>query len=236
MIVNGPFFWGSLVLFSLQLGCGLRTVRYFLPAGTSEPTGYGLYSYVLFAHPPSDQEMPAYRAIVKAYLQMLAEGPTTPAQPELLNATFLPVKRRMRPQLSQLGTKRSSNMPSDEQLEHLIRETYDYDRAGEFLDKLKHVHTGGPYIVSNRTALSLATGLQETYLDQDITACGSSPEFAGAWVRLFERSAAEQNWSSKKLSVFTMDLIAIISKAGEQVSIAEPAIQRAIKLVTSFVR
>jgi hypothetical protein len=162
---------------------------------------------------------------------MLTQGSPTPSRPESLNATFLPVKRGLQTELNQFSTARSGKL-SDEQLDHVIRDLYDYDRAGELLEKLQHSHTGGPYIVSNRTALSLANGVQEPYLDQDITACGASPEFAGPWVRIFERISAEQNWASQKLNVFAIDLIAALSTAGEQVGIAAPAIQQAIKLIS----
>ncbi len=126
-------------------GEALVSTRALLSPAAHEAPGYGLYSYVLFAAPPTDQEAELFDAILKSYLTLLRSQDTLERRfPEQfpharLNVTYVPVLQAIPDDFDQREL--------DDQVAW-IRNHYDYDRAFAFLSRLRALPDADPSLQS----------------------------------------------------------------------------------------
>ena len=156
------------------------TGRALLVGDQDEPTGYGLYSYVLFESPPNAETKPLYLAIISACLKEVPDldglkrkYPNT----KTLNAMFIPVKVFPLEQPgynSVTGDSIDSKVPKSEHTElkltaEKILEQYNYDRAQTILHRLSKIYrNGGPYLVSSLDRVSSKSRISPS-LFQDLS-------------------------------------------------------------------
>jgi hypothetical protein len=167
--------------------------RSFLRPNEQEGKGYGLYSYILFAHPPRNSDREAYRALVQIYLSQFrpkeeyesrpnASGTSVnsnaprpisenPIESGHLNVIFLPVKAGIADCIAPKAEGDDGKAQQD-----CIIDKYDYRRASNLLRELdmlqplaKHRHIQGPYIVSTLVPIDRIRTANFVYLNQDLT-------------------------------------------------------------------
>jgi len=147
-----------------------------------EDQGYGLYSYLLFASPPTHATRDRYQAAVTAYLEFISPIKVLEEylQRRQLNITYLPLTvslpERILPQEST----------------QWILEHYNYTRARILLSTLPGAHSEGPYIVSSRKPLRVGKILAEPYLYQDLS--WVPPRLVELWVKAFLNQATQERF------------------------------------------
>src|SRR5262245_5165938 len=164
-----------------------ETGRAFLVGAQPEDRGYGLYSYLLFGSPPTDNTRDRYRAAIITYLELI---PARTAIEEFLprhqlNITYLPIK---------------VNPPEDLSLkEHTewILTYYNYTRARVLLGALPGIHREGPYIASSPKPLSSAELLSGSYLYQDLSSV--PPSLVQLWIKEFLNQAGQEHFEKKRV-------------------------------------
>jgi hypothetical protein len=168
----------------------------FLLPATSEPPGYGLYTYLLLGAPPGEGARERHRKVVEAYLELV------PALVELeryvprasLNVAYLPV--RMSP---------GETVSADRVLDR-----YDHARARSLLRLLPGDRRDGPYLVSTLTPLGAAVNAPSRYLVQDLSAV--PPHLATTWVKEFlNQTAQERFWEERTAQALAMRLRLTVS-------------------------
>jgi len=179
-----------------------------LPNG-SEPTGYGLYSYLLFDTPPRDDfERVRYLKALESYLLMI--------QPidELEH-----YKRRSELNLTLIPVKRNIDFPAElsrpERLAKTVEQVmaaYDYARASALLANIgRPPLQGGPFLVAMKPA---ASDSGELFLFLDMSRV--TPKLVWDWVRAFCALAAQTpTWGEvevTKLALNTRNAIAVAAK------------------------
>ena len=126
--------------------------RALLLPTSSEPKGYGLYSYLLFDTPPKDDlERERYLKSLESYLLVLQpiEELERHRRRSELNITLIPVKRNI-----ELPDDLSSRTQAAKAAEQVLS-VYDYARASALLANLgKQVVQSGPFLVSVRPTVS----------------------------------------------------------------------------------
>lgn len=177
-----------------------RTGWYFLLDGKSEVKGYGLYSYLLFASPPHDQESRSrYLKIIEAYLTYLPHIKQLEKYflPTDLNITYLPLTKG----------------PPKKITPQWVLEHYDYARALHLLRDAPEISKDGPYLLSTFNPLS-NNPLTKPYLKQDLAHV--PPDLVWAWTREFlNQTAQEHFWEEKSLTKIQLNLrttVAILAK------------------------
>ncbi|WP_141654400.1 hypothetical protein [Candidatus Nitrospira nitrosa] len=176
-----------------------RTGRTLLVDNQAETAGYGLYSYVLFASPPTAQTKPLYIAIISACLTEFPDlGRLTPEHSsESLNVIHLPVRRNI-------------SAPRAEE----ILEYYSYERAQTILGQFSRIQkNGGPYLLSSlapvsdshRYSPSLYQDLSAVYL---VSNPGAHTDIAKDWVLSFvEQVNRPKVWDRATLATFTDEIL-----------------------------
>lgn len=163
-----------------------------------EETGYGLYSYVLFESPPTDEDKPIYLAVISACLKKYPDlgGLAKKYRPESLNALHIPVTR---------------NIVESEAEEFLKR--YNYGRARVLLNRLSKIkRNGGPYVVSSLAPLSHSNETNP-FLYQDLSAVrfvsgqDSQTRMASTWVHDFISGVSSpRGWDQATLGRFGKEM------------------------------
>jgi hypothetical protein len=160
----------------------------------TEAPGYGLYSYVLFESPPTDEDKPIYLAVISACLKEYPAlgGLVQKYRPESLNALHLPV------------TGDSAESKAEEFLQR-----YNYGRARALLNQLSKIkRNGGPYLVSSISPLSNNNGTNP-FLYQDLSAVrfvssqDDQTRMASTWVLDFISGVSSPRaWDRAALGTF----------------------------------
>jgi hypothetical protein len=204
----------------------LETARDFLVPGQSEADGFGLYSYLLFGSPPTQESRDRYVAAIAAYLNFIArradiEQHVPPAE---LNVVYVFVKAAPPPSVAEIG---AGDLPpgSDMGAAEWVLAHYDFARARGLLHRLGGAaHVDGPYIVSALTPVGDAGEPTGARLDQDLS--HAPPEFAAAWVKTFLSQSAQRNsWDGTALQQAALTLRESLSVAAKQ----WPTVQRGLE-------
>jgi hypothetical protein len=213
----------------------LATARAFLTGGSPgteqyvpgsfwvaprEAIGYGLYSYIVLEHPPSEAVSETYLSLVTSFLQMFTDVQILDrAIPKKnLNVTYLPV-RPMRVQ------------QKDESLAQWALANYDYGRAIVLMNVAGLKPSSGPYIISALEPLSRRNRGARIVFLQDLS-----------WVpaRLMPlyledfRSAVSRNssWTQRSLDAVMLDMRTVIARLAEEKRVAVPTLADFIRLVS----
>ena len=196
----------------VPVGPQYTAARAFLIAKQPEGAGYGLYSYLLFAAPPTPATRDLYRAAVTAYFEYLQPVEQLQAyrSRERLNVTYVPVKEP--PPRAVATFEGGATDPAGATA--WVLEHYDYARADVLLSTLGGTPHDGPYLVSCLRALSVSDE-PGTYLRQDLS--GTPPEFVRAWLGEFLRQAATPaDWNRTSLSKFVLTLRTAAAVSGSR--------------------
>jgi hypothetical protein len=199
--------------------------RALLLPTSSEPKGYGLYSYLLFDTPPKDDlERERYLKSLESYLlvlQPIAELERYRRRSEL-NITLIPVKRNV-----ELPDDLSSPKQAFQAAEQVLA-AYDYARASVLLANLgKQAVSSGPFLVSMRPAVSNPGTL---FLFFDMSRV--TPKLVWDWVRAFcSLAAQERSWSEIELKRLALNIRNILAVAAKTTPEVLGALQQWIQVV-----
>jgi Carboxypeptidase regulatory-like domain len=171
--------------------------RGILLHASSEDTGYGLYSYLLFGSQPNTASRPRYEETLKGYLQILPPLATLALPRNQINITYAPVTDGVVG--FDLQTQTTAQMES-------LRDHYDYGRASGLLARLGGGPLlNGPYLASVLTPLSTASQPPQHVLFQDLTSIPIT--LIAPWIKHFMTQAAtEQFWEDATISRFVLEL------------------------------
>lgn len=189
--------------------------RAYLTADSVEPPDYGLYSYILFAAPPTDATHARYESTVRAYLNI----PTIASlerdlQKQQINATFIPV----------------DSTPSADNVESILNR-YDYARARVILRILPGSNTTGPYLVSSTLPVLASDTLPREVFWQDLGSV--PPQLIGLWVEeFFYESASPEGYRGDWKESWTLRVRTAIAQAAE----GWPKVKGALDEYMSWVR
>jgi hypothetical protein len=179
--------------------------------GKREAPGYGLYSYLLLAAPPTDLSRPRYAAAVAYFLTQIPDiqsfsNDRTPSQ---LNISYL-----------LLTAEAASPMSVDWVLDH-----YDYARSQVLLSAIQGSHPQGPYVVSTAGPLSGRTSIDKNCLYQDLS---SVPDrIIPLWLKEFTEQAAQKCfWEQRNVAQFLLRLRTSIA------SISDTPVNQVTAMVT----
>jgi hypothetical protein len=176
-----------------------ETGRTFLLKGTSEQSGYGLYSYLLFGSAPEVSSRGRYLEAINAYLTIInsVDDLKDYVPVSKLNVTYLPIKLPSPPKPTAAW----------------ILENYDFARARAILDELPGDYHAGLYLVSALRPLTDTQTKPDHYLFQDLTTVPDKPpELISWWVREFLNQAAQERfWNTKNAELLELRLRTTIS-------------------------
>lgn len=190
---------------------GLITGRRFLLPDETEPSGYGLYSYLLLSAKPQDEEeTKRYLKTLEASLQIMnqLQALGRHVRPGQLNATHIPL------------TELPKGKEDDPDFVKKVLAAYDFARAQVLLNKFVKTYDRGPYLISVKTLLTQAPEPVPLHILQDFT--GVVPELAARGVKNFGFLAAQQRtWteqSMRDLAFKSRNLVAIAGKETPKVA------------------
>ena len=190
--------------------------REYLPGNQSETSGYGLYSYVLFAEPPTSDTTNQYLELIKSFQELV---PDINALKDIvpmdgLNITYFPVT--VPPQTEQA----SSAVAPEWLLEH-----YNYARAKSLLAKLNGPHGRNLYLISTLKPLSEAGIAVKPYADQDLS--WVPPELVRIWIReFFVQTSQEKFWQPRTGEALILRMRTVIAIAANGLPGVEDALRR----------
>ena len=170
--------------------------RGFLVNGLSEDDGYALYSYILMASKPTDDDKARVLAIIQAYLDTLQPAKSLEsngASRHAINIMYIPV-------IEFPNEARDDQSPSAEWL----LEHYDYARATVYLSKLKIKSAGGgPILTSCDVAVGTRNGaVHEAHFDLS----NVPPTVVRAWVGEFLNATSKSTVDEVAKPSWTMNL------------------------------
>jgi|GEM_PF-1723664 len=191
------------------------------------PSGYGLYSYLLFDTPPkNDWERERYLKALEAYLLVLRPIKELEQymRPSELNLTLIPVRREIA-----LPEDLSSPRQTAQAAE-MVLSAYDYARANAFLAKLgKPSVRNGPFLLAMASDATDG-GMASLFFDMSHV----SPTLVWDWVRAFCMLATQERSRGKigltRLALHTRNVIAVAAKDLEPVTESLPNWIRVIKI------
>jgi hypothetical protein len=205
----------------------LISTRALLPAAAHEAPDYGLYSYVLFAAQPTDQETDLFDAVLESYLTLLRNQDTLESRfpdefPHVrLNVTYVLVQQAPPPDFDQREL--------DDQVAW-IRNHYDYDRAFAFLTRLRALPDADPslkngtvLIVSCRRPLSGKEDPRPGF-QQDLSAVPA--RFVPRRMRIFASQTMQpRDYNSHSVALLQLDLRIGIARAAGGLEAVSAAIK-----------
>ncbi|MGO9420816.1 hypothetical protein [Roseiarcus sp.] len=205
----------------------LISTRALLPPAAHEAPDYGLYSYVLFAAPPTDQETDLFDAILKSYLTLLrSQDRLERCCPEAfphprLNVTYVPVQQAP---------------PGDFHQRELndqvawIRNHYDYDRAFAWLTRLRDLPDADP---SLRDGAVWIVSCQRPLGGKEDPRPGFQQDLSAVPVRFIERrmrifasqTMQPRDYNPHSVALLQLDLRIGIAQAAEGLEAVSAAIK-----------
>jgi hypothetical protein len=199
--------------------------RALLLPSSSEPKGYGLYSYLLFDTPPKDDlERERYLKSLESYLLVLQpiEELERYRRRSELNITLIPVRRNV-----ELPDDLSSPRQASQAAEQVLA-AYDYARASALLADLgKQMVQSGPFLVSLRPTVS-SPGTLFLFFDMSRV----TPKLVWDWVRAFcSLAAQERSWSEIELTRLALNIRNILAVAAKTTPEVLGALQQWIQVV-----
>jgi len=209
-------------------GEALISTRALVLPAAHEASGYGLYSYVLFAHPPTDQETQLFDAILKAYLTLLPSQETLESRfpdefpPARLNVTYVPIRRAPPDDFDQ-------REPDDRIA--WIRNHYDYDRAFAFLTRLRglpdadpSLRSGAAWIVSCQHPLGGKEDPRPGF-QQNLSAV--PPRLIPQRIGIFASQTTQpRDYNPYSIALLELDLRIAIAQAGDGLEAVSAAIKK----------
>lgn len=189
--------------------------REYLPGNQRETSGYGLYSYVLFAEPPTSATRDRYLMVIKSFQELVPNinllKQTIP--PERLNITYFPVTTAL-PVEPETGS-----ITPEWLLDH-----YNYARATGLLAKLAGDHVYEVYLVSVLKPLSEVDVAVKPYAEQDVSSV--PPELVRIWVReFFVQTSQETFWQPRTGEMLVLKLRTAIAVAAQGLPEVEGALR-----------
>jgi hypothetical protein len=190
-----------------------------LPSYTKEGVGYGLYSYALLSHKPSDNEKPAYRAFIRAFLGLPTASGLGKYLPRFkINITYIP---------QIVAFKDSETTPVEKQVD-LVLDRYDYARAVALLSRFPNSPNAGPTITSVLKPLSEDAD-PHPVLFQDLSM--AQPDLMEAYVSEFVRQAAQRDFSkARALPSFELKLRNLLEVTANGLGLSNDAVKSWISL------
>lgn len=168
--------------------------------GKHEASGYGLYSYLLFASPPNDFMRPRYAEAIRFFLSQI---------PSI--QSFSSVRKQSQLNVGYLPLTAESPLPMTVDW---VLENYDYARAQVLLSALDGSHPDGPYIISTDRPLSDLALLKTDYLYQDLSSVPA--RMIPLWLREFTEQAAQERFSKTRTGAqFVLRLRTNIARISE---------------------
>ncbi|MBN1594669.1 hypothetical protein JW933_01955 [candidate division FCPU426 bacterium] len=173
-------------------GCATMPIKGVQETGTDylvgtqeQAPGYGLYSYVLFVSPPTEQNQERYLKTIRTFLDWPKAGEAEPYfKPARLNLTALPVK----------------DMPPEQTTAEEVLAIYNYPRAQAMLKCLPEQtwQASGPFLVSVCQPLRVGDIYEEHYLFQDLSRV--PPDLIRLWMDDFKKQVAKPRfWETDAL-------------------------------------
>jgi hypothetical protein len=194
-------------------GPPLQTTHAVLIAPALEPSGFGLYSYILLGSPPSPARRAAYLRMFESVLTMTPPlASVTTARPvSALNLTLLLVRRPGQTRVTESA--------------EWVLDHYDYGRSGGLLAKLtSRPLTAGPYLCSTLQPILDDRVVVDHFLFQDLTIVPD--EVIPGYVDAFKRQAAKPDfWRADMMEKFALDLRTTIAIAARAVEPLQTALQ-----------
>jgi hypothetical protein len=190
-----------------ESGPALLSGRTFLLTGKKEPEGYGLYSYILFGAPPTnDIERERFLKGLESYLMVVQpiEELEFYRDPHELNITLIPLKAPIDLNRNVAESKQARELASK------LLGIYDYARAQVLLVEFGLDPTSnGPVLVSKRQ-LTAPTQADRTVFDMSRVA----PTLISQWTKAFCNLATqESSWTEATLRIFALNVRNIIAVA-----------------------
>jgi len=196
--------------------------RAFLVGHEPEAQGYGAYSYLLLASPPTSASRDRYLAVITAYLDFIprrAEDADYIPESQL-NLTYALLTESAPPAV--LDMRAGGQSEGDQQAAQWVLDHYNYARAQAILHILPGAHADGPYIVTALLPLTDRAALSGAFMEQDLTHI--PPEFAVTWVKIFIGRAAQAGWPADRLQTATVNLRQALAVAADE----WPAVQKSL--------
>ena len=188
----------------------------FLLQNQAEEAGYGLYSYALLAHKPSAAELPAYRAFMRAIVDLptaAALGHYVPK--ERINLTSIPVTGEPPP-----------GIDPDAEVDFILGH-YDYARSSVILASLPKRTGGGPALISVLKPIDPAAR-PIPVLVQDLT--HAQPGLMATYVANFVSQAGQDHfWQESTLGQFALSLRNSLETAAVGLGMSKTAVDSWIK-------
>ena len=161
-----------------------------------ETSGYGLYSYVLFPAPATDDTRNLYLQTIKACLKTKSVETLQRSGLSLnqLHVIYLPVLQNPRT----LSQNKIEQMDLQQWSEWVL-DQYDFSRAKDILNQLPRVQGRGPFIVSTKLPVSVSPLRARDHMLQDLSSIpATNPNVAFFWVRDFLSLASDsQEWQTR---------------------------------------
>jgi hypothetical protein len=201
----------------------VETGREFLLSGDHEKPGYGLYSYLLWANNPSEQDRKRFVSVIAAFLSIPrakveegselavdSEGRQVAAaesvNPQNLNVAYIPV----------------SALPPAQVTAEWVLDHYDVVRARILLARVPKSLHGGPYIVSTLRPLRANLTVGEHCLFQDLSSPSITDDLAYQWIQLFQSQASQQEfWKPNMMASFTLGVRDQIGSLADKIPAAK---------------
>lgn len=184
-----------------------------------EIAGYGLYSYVLLTHYPSDAERPRYLALLKAMVALpTAAGLQQSLEAACVNITYLLVK----------SSPSDWEQKSIEGRADYLIDNYDYARAAAISATLSQVGNVGPSIVSFLHPINFHEPPRPALIS-DLS--HAQPTLIADYVQVFkDRVAKPQFWAPDVLSQFALGLRNILETMAVGIGMSKDAVTDWIKI------
>lgn len=201
----------------------VETGRAFLLSGDHEKPGYGLYSYLLWANHPSDQDRKRFLSVIAAFLSIPraaveegtemavdSQGHSVPAaeavQAQNLNVAYIPV----------------TALPPAQVTADWVLDHYDVARARILLARVPKSLHGGPYIVSTLHPLRANLAVGEHCLFQNLSSPTITDDLAYQWIQLFQSQAAQKDFSKPNtMANFTLNVRDQIGSLADKIPAAK---------------
>lgn len=201
----------------------VETGRAFLLSGDHEKPGYGLYSYLLWANNPSDQDRKRFLSVIAAFLSIPraaveegtemvvdSQGHSVPAaeavQSQNLNVAYIPV----------------TAVPPAQVTADWVLDHYDVARARILLSRVPKSLHGGPYIVSTLHPLRANLAVGEHCLFQNLSSPTITDDLAYQWIQLFQSQASQKDFSKPNtMANFTLNVRDQIGSLADKIPAAK---------------
>ncbi len=192
---------------------------FLLPQEKEEP-GYGLYSYALLTHTPSEGERPRCKAFFRALLALPTATDVEQhghVDRKRINVTYLLLNK---------SAPNWNSMNADQRSDYLM-DNYDTGRSAVMLASLPQKTGPGPVVVSTLQPLDPSQH-PHPVLVQDMSS--ALPQLMSAYVSGFVQQAAiDRFYDSHTLSQFALSLRNLLEVSATGVGESADAVQKWIK-------